>query len=209
MQDPDSETCSSTAHNYSEYDAADEKCNEEISCISVSDIETIIPPPPVLEDVDTMNFVISRNKQLVSSRIKRINQFLTENPNYLKNFSPKKLYIAFELSNYDIEEMKENLISESFIENLNNEIYRRISITKINKEQAKLNLSELQITSLEEKNGWSESDIRYFLTLISQYENPDFIDWTSISEYFSNQTEKSCQALYANLIEQKIIRQKK
>ncbi|EAX90940.1 hypothetical protein TVAG_274310 [Trichomonas vaginalis G3] len=104
--------------------------------------------------------------------------------------------------------MKENLISESFIENLNNEIYRRISITKINKEQAKLNLSELQITSLEEKNGWSESDIRYFLTLISQYENPDFIDWTSISEYFSNQTEKSCQALYANLIEQKIIRQK-
>lgn len=189
------------------YDDND-KTSFAVGSANYEEIKSIIPPPPVIDDPTTMKFITQRNEQMLRIRLKQIEQYIKENPDILTNFSVKQIYIAYELSDYNKEEMKVNLLMQDFVNRVNQEISARKSERKNALQQSSIKLSGTQILEVENKQGWSEVDIRYFMTLVGNSHEND-IDWPHILEYFPNQSEKSCKTLYAALLEKNYIKAKK
>ena len=163
-----------------------------------SEIEKILPPPPEIEDEVTRKIVFERNKKLVLKRLDKLSKFLADNEVMFSDYSLPQLYIAFEMSNFDIDSLFHRLtvqdsqyLSKNF---LKEEVHARCGGKKTRSE------SHSSIDSIKATSGWRKKEIKEFINFCSVRKDKVYL--SDIMLCFPNHNESRCLALYNYLYDE-------
>ena len=175
---------------------------QEYQFYNFNDIKPILPQPPEIDDEITRNVVLERNTKLVMKRLEKLNHLRTQSPLLLENYTPQELYIAFELSNFDIDTLTHRLTVQDSHHLSKNYLSAVVNSRKMaNSENTPfINGASISVKDNPATVGWTKQEIGSFIHIMT-HSKKDKISLSDISKHFPTHGEAKCLALYNYLTE--------